>query len=146
MRERFDAANDAPQQDDLAAGAVGHLEERLLERELYGLLDELDELVATIEDEQDDEPLGPEQVTALEAVSGGDDAPLAFRSINRRVHEGLLSWEQFWEHPDDEGQAGVDLLFAALGHISAALPDQIAAAREAAGLQDGPDWGRAPGR
>ena len=136
MRDLYYPGVPAPDDDDRAS-ELQELEDEVLERQLLAVLGELNELVATIEEEQaDDEPLAPEQIAALEAVSGGDDAPLAFRSINRRVREGRLTWVEFWEHPDDQGQDGVNLLFAALGQLAAELPDQIAAARKAAGLTD----------
>jgi hypothetical protein len=133
MREFFDAstpAADVPPTTD----TLGRLEDVVLEQHLHDVLDSLEELVADLAADEQADAVGPDEITALETVSGGDDAPLEFRSIRRRVHEGRLTWTEFWQRPEDEGQAGLDLLFAALGHIAAALPERLAEARLAAGL------------
>lgn len=69
-------------------------------------------LLGRLAERREREPLDPEIVVRLEAACTADDAPLSFRSLARRVHEGRLSWDDYWADP--RAHAGDDDLVNAV--------------------------------
>ncbi|MCD4525708.1 hypothetical protein [Nocardioides sp. cx-173] len=87
-----------------AGGAAATLEARLAE---------VDDLVDRILDEEASRPLEPEIVEALEQLTGADDAPAHFRTVHDRVERRAITWERFWQRPQDEYR-GFEIVQAAI--------------------------------
>lgn len=83
---------------DLRAMAAADAEVRALSR-----LGRIAEHVRHDRERERDEPLDPEVVARFEARCAADDAPLSYRSLARRVHEGALTWQDFWVDPRRHG-------------------------------------------
>lgn len=64
------------------------------------------------EDEAEEDPVDAQLVTLLVELTHADEASLEWRSLGRRVDDGLTSWETFWARPQDE--PGGLRLFAAV--------------------------------
>ena len=88
---RFDAGRTEPTGPSLGAVVRADAEDRVLRR-----LSRISERIHR-DRERDDEPLDPEIIDRLETLCADEDAPLEFRSLARRVHEGRLTWKQFWD-------------------------------------------------
>lgn len=127
-----------PGSSDVLAGMLI----RSAEDDVRMALDEARELLFHLE--QDAEPITPEEVAVLEAVTGSDDAPLEFRSLRRRVDSGSLTWDEFWRRPYDEGQAGVDLVNACVAAAAASMPslEEIMAEADRIAGESGPRPGQ----
>lgn len=98
--EFFDASSQ--QESRSAEDLLRDLQKGDAERQLRGALDHLRELLDTWREEEAGKPVDPEIVEALEAVTGAADAPLTYRSLNGRVHDGRTTWEEFWRDPRAE--------------------------------------------
>ncbi|WP_224278958.1 hypothetical protein [Nocardioides lacusdianchii] len=96
------------------------------ERELLAALDDLDDLVATASEHDRDDPVPQELVVLLRELTGADGAPVAWSSLNRRVRDGLTTWDAFWADPSAE-QDGVRLVHEVLGRFGAALGSALGA-------------------
>lgn len=99
MTHFFDASAPPPEQPDVREElrAARRID---AERRLDAAMDRVDDLVARVQ-EQEDEELEPELKALLSEVAGAPDAPLELQSLSRRVGEGLLTWEEFWRRPQD---------------------------------------------
>lgn len=71
------------------------------EQRMLAFLDEVDEFLDESRAREREEGLDPTIAALLDSVSGADDAPLEFRSLHRRVAEGVTTWEQFWSAPEE---------------------------------------------
>lgn len=97
--DTFDASDPSPQLETstlLRTMAADDSELRML-----AFLDELDHLIEEDREREREEGLDPSIAVLLESITGADDAPLEFRSLNRRVADGLTSWEEFWVAPEE---------------------------------------------
>lgn len=68
------------------------------------MLDFLEEIDVTLEESrvrEREEGLDPSVAATLQTITGRDAAPVEYRSLNRRVREGVLSWEDFWFAPEE---------------------------------------------
>ena len=68
-------------------------------RDLDEAIGRIDALAERLARQESSEDLDPEVVALLEEITGAEDASLAFRSLRRRVHDGVLSWADFWADP-----------------------------------------------
>jgi len=153
MTHFFDASAPPPEQPDVReelrqARRIG------AERRLEAALDRVNDLVARVQ-EQDEEELEPEIKALLSEVAGAPDAPLELQSLSRRVSEGRLTWEEFWRRPQDH--AGGARLMGLVMHLQmermrsllAEAPDadQLRDTAAAAARSDRPDTppGTTPG-
>ena len=68
-------------------------------RDLDEVIGRIDDLGARLARQESEEPLDPKTIALLEEITGAEDASLAFRSLRRRVHEGILTWADFWADP-----------------------------------------------
>ena len=91
------------------------------EQRMLAFLDELDELIEEDREREREEGLDPSVAALLESITGADDAPLEFRSLNRRVAEGVTSWEEFWVAPEETPGAPWPLISAARNRFCAVL-------------------------
>lgn len=108
----YDASTPPPENAKDALEAVRDVAAVDAEQRLQEKLDEIDDLLAQIEEyeeENPDEPIDEATIALLESISGAENAPLEFASIHRRVHSGALTWQQFWDNPGYE-QGGLRLL------------------------------------
>ena len=71
------------------------------ELRMLAFLDELDDLIEEDRERERVEGLDPSIAALLESITGADDAPVEFRSLNRRVADGVTSWEEFWSAPEE---------------------------------------------
>lgn len=94
------------------------------EQRMLAFLDELDELIEEDREREREEGLDPSVAALLESITGADDAPLEFRSLNRRVAEGVTSWEEFWVAPE-ETPGGHRLVNVAMKAAGAELADAM---------------------
>lgn len=108
---------------DASAGATGgprHEELSLLgmavrdsEQRMSDSLQRIDEMLAEMDEREDDDDFDEDIEALLERVTGADDAPLEFRSLNSRVRAGRLTWREFWRDPTVE-PCGMELLQAVM--------------------------------
>ncbi|MAS55515.1 MAG: hypothetical protein OSB43_02285 [Nocardioides sp.] len=89
------------------AAALSRLEEAL------GRIEDLTARVAEQEEAAGEDLVDPETVSILESLTHDEQAPLEWRSLGRRVDEGLTSWRAFWSRPQAEA-GGVALLGATM--------------------------------
>ena len=121
-----DASSPPPDQPDPSDQLAG-----LLRRHADGALDDalarIDELFAEEAEREAAAGMDPDIVALLEQVAGAPDAPLTFRSLYDRVHEGRLTWADYWANPQAEA-GGMNLfqavLTAQLAHDQDVVRDQ----------------------
>lgn len=117
--EFFDAS--APAVDPPSTTEVlTELGSRTAEQELLAALDHLDDLVTAASERDRADPVPEELVTVLHELTGADCAPLTWRSLNRRVRDGLTTWQAFWADPGAEPD-GVRLAHEVLRRSGTAL-------------------------
>lgn len=100
-RDIFDASGSGGREEDRER-QIQELLIRSAEADLVASFDRIDDLTARHEEQVAEEEFDPGIAAALQAITGREDAPLAYRSLRRRVDAGLLTWKQFWIHPDAE--------------------------------------------
>ncbi|GAA4672517.1 hypothetical protein [Nocardioides nanhaiensis] len=106
----FDASAPPPDEPDVRE-ELREARQRQATSDLERAMDRIQGLVATYEEQLEEEGLDEGTITLLEEVTGAPDAPLEFKSLNRRVSEGRLTWTDFWRRPQAEA-GGLRLLRA----------------------------------
>ena len=122
--EFYDASAPVPDCGTDGGATLGELSERGAERELEAALDGLTELLADISARELREPLPDQLVTLLRELTGAEEAPLAWASLNRRVRESRTSWEAFWADPLAE-EDGMRLVHAVMDASRRSLGEGI---------------------
>ena len=116
-REPYDASEFAaaePGRDEAGADPARQAELRL-ER----ALDRMRDQTAAHVEELEENGVDPAIERLLEQVTGAESAPLTFRSLRARVHQGRLTWTDFWSDPSAEA-GGLDVFRAVLrAHLEA---------------------------
>ena len=119
---------DASAPVDPAAGAPPSLQDlgrAGAESDLDAALERLDDLVEQVAASDAADPLPDELRDRLRELTAAEEAPLAWRSLHRRVRDGLTTWESFWARPQDE-EDGVRLVRAVMDASRAALRQHLA--------------------
>lgn len=107
----FDASAPPPDEPDVRE-ELREARQRQATSDLERALERIQGLAAaSFEVQLDQEGLDEDTVALLEEITGDPDAPLEFRSLNRRVSEGRLTWTDFSRRPQAEA-GGVRLLRA----------------------------------
>ena len=109
--EVYDAS--APVHTPASAPSLQDLGRDAAESDLEAALDRLNDLVEQISDRDAAEPLPDELRDRLRDLTSAPEAPLAWSSLDRRVRDGLTTWEAFWARPQDEAD-GVRLVRAVM--------------------------------
>jgi hypothetical protein len=122
--EFYDASAPVPDSGADGGSTLGELSERGAERELEAALDGLTELLADMSARELREPLPDQLVTLLRELTGAEEAPLAWASLNRRVRESRTSWEAFWADPLAE-EDGMRLVHAVMDASRRSLGEGI---------------------
>lgn len=94
------------------------------EADLAAALDQLDDLVEQVSVRDAADPLPDELRARLRELADADGAPLAWRSLARRVRDGLTTWESFWARPQDE-EDGVRLVRAVMTASRTSLREHL---------------------
>lgn len=107
-----DASSPPPDQPDPADQLAGLLRQQA-DSALHDALARIDDLFAEEAEREAAEGMDPDIIGLLEQLTGAPDAPLTFRSLHDRVHDGRLSWADFWANPQAEA-GGMNLFHAVL--------------------------------
>lgn len=121
--EFYDAS--APVEPAASAPSLQELGREGAESDLDAALDRLGELVEQIAAKDAAEPLPEELRDRLRELTGAEGAPLAWSSLNRRVRDGVTTWESFWARPQDE-EDGVRLVRAVMTASRTTLHEHLA--------------------
>lgn len=124
--EYYDASASAASTGPDATDLLRELGRSGVEDALEQSLARMDELLTELDAHDADETAPPEVVAVLEALTGAETAPITYASLHRRVHDGLLTWDDFWRHPEREAD-GVRLLREAMRVATESLVEGLSA-------------------
>lgn len=123
--EFFDASAPA-RSEERNADLLRRLQAADADRRLLALFDDIDAMIEEGRDRDREEGLDPAIAARLDAIAGADDASYELRSLHRRVHDGSLTWQEFWLAPEDE-PGGHELVTAAMRAEGAELATLLSA-------------------
>ncbi len=94
---------DASEPDPVGADdLLGQAQAQVATRGLEAALRRVGEHTARAREQEARDGLDPGTTALLDELSSAPDAPLEYRSLHRRVQEGMVTWEQVWSSPLDQ--------------------------------------------
>ena len=127
--EFYDASTAPGPQQPSAADALRGLNRSGAVASLDRALDDLNDVVERASARDRAEGVAPEMARLLDELTGADDVPASWASLNRRVQDGVTTWDSFWSDPSAE-EDGMRLVLEVMGRSRQRLAQGLAATRE----------------